>query len=87
MKKVDHYNFVLLYIKTSEATYSQRNRNVILNRAIDYYKNDKEWLWDNARDKYRHLSEEEKNKKRGYGKTDIIICLKKYSEWKNLSWT
>ena len=42
MKKVDHYNFVLLYIKTSEATYSQRNRNVILNSAIDYYKNDKE---------------------------------------------
>ena len=58
-----------------------------LNSAIDYYKNDKEWWWDNARDKYRHLSEEEKNKKRGYGKTDIIICLKKYSEWKNLSWT
>ena len=46
----------------SEATYYQRNRNVILNRATEYYKNDKERLSDNARDK--NLSEEEKNKKR-----------------------
>ena len=47
----------------SEATYYQRNRDVILNRAKDYYKNDKERLRDNARDKYRKLSEQEKNKK------------------------
>ena len=39
---------------------------VILNRAKDYYKNDKERLRDNAKDKYRNLSEEEKNKKRKY---------------------
>ena len=45
----------------SETTYYQRNRDVILNRATNYYKNDKERY--NARDKYRNLSEEEKNKK------------------------
>ena len=47
----------------SEATYYQRNRDVVLSRAKDYYKNDKERLTDNARDKYRNLSES-KNKKR-----------------------
>ena len=31
-----------------------------MNRAKDYYKNDKERLKDNSRDKYRNLSEEEK---------------------------
>ena len=37
---------------------------MILNRAKDYYENDKERLRGQARDKYRNLSEEEKNKKR-----------------------
>ena len=41
----------------------------ILNRAKDYYENDKERLKVHAREKYRNLSEEEKNKKREYGKT------------------
>ena len=45
-------------------TYYQRNRDVILNRAKDYYENDKERLREQARDKNRKLSEEEKNKKR-----------------------
>ena len=45
-----------------------RNRDVILNRAKDYYENDKERLREQARDKYRNLSEEEKIKKREYGK-------------------
>ena len=45
-------------------TYYQRNRDVILNSAKDYYENDKERLREQARDKYRNLSEEEKNKKR-----------------------
>ena len=48
-----------------------------LNRAKDYYENDNNRLRDQARNKYRNLSEEEKNKKREYGKTDIVICLKK----------
>ena len=52
----------------SETTYCQRNRDVIVNRAKDYYKNDKKRLRDDARNKYRNLSEEEKNKKREYGR-------------------
>ena len=54
-------------------TYYLKNRNMILNRAKYYYENDKEILREQARDKYRNLSEEEKNKKREYGKTDISI--------------
>ena len=38
----------------SGTTYYQRNREVILNRANEYYKNKK------AKNKYRELSEEEK---------------------------
>ena len=49
-------------------TYFQRNRDVILNRAKDYYENGKEILREQARDKYRNLSKEEKNKKREYGR-------------------
>ena len=41
---------------------------MILNRARDYYENDKKRLRQQARDKYRNLSEEEKNKRRKYGK-------------------
>ena len=49
---------------SNELTYYQINRDVILNRAKDYYENDKKRLREQARDKYRNLSEEEKNKKR-----------------------
>ena len=58
-----------LIIKETERSYT--------NRAKDYYENDKERLREQARDKYRNLSEKEQIKKREYGKTDIIICLKK----------
>ena len=51
-------------IERADLTYNQRNRDVILNRAKDYYENDKERLREQARDKYRNLSEEEKNKKK-----------------------
>ena len=44
--------------KCADLTYYQRNRNVILNSAKDYYENDKERLKEQARDKYRNLSEE-----------------------------
>ena len=60
-----------------DLTYYQRNRDVILNRAKDYYESDKERLREQARDKYRYLSEEEKIKKENIGKIDITICLKK----------
>ena len=61
-------------------TYYQRNREIMLNRAKNYYENDKERLREQARNKYRNLSEEDKKNRREYGKIekiDIIICLKK----------
>ena len=51
---------------SAEETYYQKNRDVILNRAKDY-KNDKERLREKTKDKYRSLSEEEKNEKQKYG--------------------
>ena len=36
---------------SADLTYYQRNRDVILNRAKDYYENDKERLRQQARDK------------------------------------
>ena len=51
---------------------------MILNRDKDYYENDKEALREQARDKYRNFSEEEKKiKKENMGKIDIVICLKR----------
>ena len=50
---------------------------MILNKAKDYYENGKERLREQARDKYRNLSEEEKIKKENMEKIDISICLKK----------
>ena len=54
----------------SETTYYQRNREVILNRAKDYYESNKESLREKekAKNKYIELTEEEKNIKREYGK-------------------
>ena len=40
---------------------------MVLSKAKDYYKNNKDKLREQARDKYRNLSEEEE-KKREYGK-------------------
>ena len=45
----------------TDLTYYQKNRVVILNRAKDYYKNNKDRLRVQARSKYRNLSDEEKN--------------------------
>ena len=61
----------------SEATYYQRNREMILNREKDYYENNKGLLTERAKNKYKELSEEGKTIKREYGKKDIITCLKK----------
>ena len=45
-----------------------KETEVILSRAKDYYENNKELLRERAKNKYRKLSEEEKNLKREYGK-------------------
>ena len=79
IKGVFYKNFVL-FIKMSESaylTYYQRNRDVILNRAEYYYVHDKERLREQASDKYRNLSEEEKNKEENIGRINITICPKK----------
>ena len=63
-------------IENTNLTYYQKHWDVILNRAKDYYENNKERLRVQARDKYRNLSEEEK-KRENIEKIDIVICLKK----------
>ena len=54
-----------------DSTYYQRNRDVKLNTAKDCYENGLERLREQARHKYRNLSEEEKKKKREYGRKQI----------------
>ena len=44
MKKVDCYKKTLLYIKTGQTTYYQKNREAVLNIAKDYFENNKETL-------------------------------------------
>ena len=60
--------FFFYYIKMDNTNYYERNREIMLNRAKDYYENDKERLREQARNKYRNLSEKDKEKKREYGK-------------------
>ena len=73
--------FFLLYIKMNNATYYQRNREIALNKAKNYYKNNNKRLKKQAREKYRNLSEEDEIKKRADMEIiDIIICLKKRSK-------
>ena len=67
-------------IENTNLTYHQKNRDVMLNRAKDYYENDKKRLRMQARDKYRNLSEEEKNKE-----TKIKKISKKLSRGKKVS--
>ena len=54
--------------ENTDLTYYPKNRDVVLSKAKGYYKNNKERLREQARDKYRNLFEEAKNKKRKYGK-------------------
>ena len=73
------YKKFLLYIKASECadlTYYQRNQDVILNRAKDYYENDKESKQEINTETYlkkkiikrenmeKNMSEEKKNIKK-----------------------
>ena len=53
-------NAISIECNSDEETYykkNKKNRDVILNRGKDYYKNDKERLREQARVKYRNLSE------------------------------
>ena len=51
-----------------ETTYYQKNRETLLNRAKDYYENNKEVLREKAKNKSRELPSEENNIKREYGR-------------------
>ena len=75
------YNFLIIYKEWDSLIHAipfsatlmkkliiKKNRYAILNRSKDYYKNDKKRLREQARDKYGNLSEEQKNKKREYGR-------------------
>ena len=66
-------------IESADLTYHQRIRDVIINRTKDYYEIDKERLREQARNKYRNLSDEEK-KRETMGGIDITICLKKINK-------
>ena len=57
--------------ESTDLTYYTKSRDVILSKAKDFYKNSKERLRDQAKNNYRNLSEEDKNKKREYGKKQI----------------
>ena len=61
----------------SGTTYYERNRDVILNRAKRYYRDNIEVLREKARNKYRRLSVEEKYRKRKYGRNRYHWKLKK----------
>ena len=55
----------------ADLAYYQRNPDVILNRAKNYHENDRERLREQARNKYRNFSEEQKNKKKRIWKKKI----------------
>ena len=56
MKKFIYF-FVIQ--KMDNTTYYQKNRDAALNKAKEYYKNNNERLKEQARNKYRNLSEED----------------------------
>ena len=77
-------NFFIIY-KHEWNNLLWKKRDIILNRAKGYDKNDKEILRDNEGDKYRNLSEQEKIKRESMEKIGIIICLKKATKTKGIS--
>ena len=59
-------------------TYYQRSREVILNRAKDYYENDKERLRESKQEmNIETCLKKVRIKEKNMVKTDVIICLKK----------
>ena len=74
-----------------EETYYRKNRDVILNWAKDCCKIDKKRLRDQAKDKYRNLSEREKKQKDRIWKNRYHNMSKKKKQklkecQKNLPW-
>ena len=69
----------------SNPTYYQRNGDVMLNTAKDYYKNNKKRLREQTKDKCRNLSEEGKHKKREYGKKRYHMSEEEKTETKRIA--
>ena len=61
----------------SEETYYQRNKVTILNRVKEYFEYNKKRLRQQAKNKYRELSKEEKTYRENMEKIDILMLLKK----------
>ena len=64
----------------NNTTYYQRNKEIILNRAKDYYENDKERLKSKQEINIETYLKKIKLKRENMEKIDIIICLKKKSK-------
>ena len=69
----------------SDTTYYQRNRDVILNKAKDYYENDKKRLKGKQEINTEIYLKQKKIKRENMEETDIIICLKKERKIKRIS--
>ena len=50
----------------SKTTYYQKNRDVLLNKSKEYYRNNRELIQERANNKYKLLSEDEKEIVREY---------------------
>ena len=61
----------------TDLTYYEKNRNLILNKAKDYYKNNEERLKEQVRDKQEVYLKKKKIKREKTGRLGITICLKK----------
>ena len=61
----------------NETTYYQRNRHDILNRAKNYYKNDKKDYEIKQEINTEIYRKKKKIKRKNMEETDITICLKK----------
>ena len=64
----------------NEETHYQKNKEIILTRAKKCYENGRERLREQARNKHRNLSEEEKINRENMDEPDILICLMKINK-------
>ena len=57
----------------NKTTYYKKIRKKLLNRAKEYYENNIERFWEQAKNKYRELYKEKKIRKENMEETDIKI--------------
>ena len=58
---------------SNKTTYYKKIRKKLLNQAKEYYENNIERFWEQAKNKYRELYKEKKIKKENMEETDIKI--------------